>query len=136
MATFLCRIGCTYDTASNGLMALEKYKSSSQSRQYDFVLMGTPTTISSLSLSFLPLTTTNTHLLKHPDISMPIMDGLVSTSKIRQYEKDNSLKSACIMAVTGVASDSMQQQALAAGINDYLIKPLSLSGLKRLMSIA
>lgn len=63
------------------------------------------------------------------------MDGLISTSKIRQYEAENSLKAACIMAVTGVASESMQQQASAAGINDYLVKPLSLSGLKKLMSI-
>jgi CheY-like chemotaxis protein len=39
------------------------------------------------------------------------------------------------MAVTGVASDAMQQQALAAGINDYLIKPLSLKELKKIMSI-
>lgn len=67
---------------------------------------------------------------------MPIMDGLVSASRIRQYEAENNLKAACIMAVTGVASESMMQQALAAGINDYLIKPLSLSGLKKLMSIA
>ena len=67
---------------------------------------------------------------------MPVMDGLVSTSKIRQYEKEKGLKPSCIMAVTGVASDTMQQQALAAGINDYLIKPLSLHELKRIMSIA
>ncbi|KAJ5689706.1 hypothetical protein N7462_004098 [Penicillium macrosclerotiorum] len=107
MATFMRKIGCSYETASNGLIALEKYKASQ--RPYDFVLM---------------------------DISMPIMDGLISTSKIRQYEKENSIQPACIMAVTGVASDSMQQQALAAGINDYLIKPLSLRELKKIMKIA
>jgi CheY-like chemotaxis protein len=66
---------------------------------------------------------------------MPVMDGLVSTSKIRQHEKENGLKPSCIMAITGVASDAMQQQALAAGINDYLIKPLSLQELKKIMSI-
>ncbi|KAJ5113072.1 hypothetical protein N7456_001606 [Penicillium angulare] len=107
MATFMRKIGCTYDTASNGLIALEKYMASD--KRYDFVLM---------------------------DISMPVMDGLVSTSKIRQYEKDKGLTPSCIMAVTGVASDSMHQQALAAGINDYLIKPLSLKELQRLMGIS
>lgn len=66
---------------------------------------------------------------------MPVMDGLVSTSKIRQHEKEHGLNPSCIMAVTGVASDAMQQQALAAGINDYLIKPLSLKELKKIMSI-
>ncbi|KAF3385606.1 Autoinducer 2 sensor kinase/phosphatase LuxQ [Penicillium rolfsii] len=106
LATFMRKIGCSYETASNGLIALEKYKASE--RRFDFVLM---------------------------DISMPVMDGLVSTSKIRQHEKENGLEPSCIMAVTGVASDAMQQQALAAGINDYLIKPLSLQELKNIMSI-
>lgn len=67
---------------------------------------------------------------------MPVMDGLTSTSKIRQHEKEQNLESSCILAVTGVASDNMQQQALAAGINDYLIKPLSLRGLRKIMHIA
>ena len=40
------------------------------------------------------------------------------------------------MAVTGVASSGMQQQAFAAGIDDYLVKPLSLHDLKRIMNIA
>ncbi|KAJ5131809.1 hypothetical protein N7448_005967 [Penicillium atrosanguineum] len=106
MATFIRKIGCSYETATNGLIALEKYMASSQ--QFNFVLM---------------------------DISMPVMDGLVSTSKIRQYEKEKRLRPSCIMAVTGVASESMQQQAQKAGINQYLIKPLSLHELKGLMAI-
>ncbi|KAJ6103103.1 hypothetical protein N7486_005530 [Penicillium sp. IBT 16267x] len=107
METFLRKIGCSYETASNGLIALEKYMASS--RPYDFVLMG---------------------------ISMPVMDGLVSTRKIRQYEKEKGLNPSCIMAATGVASDAMHQQALTVGINDYLIKPLSLRNLKTVMGIA
>ena len=38
METFLRKIGCSYETASNGLIALEKYMASS--KPYDFVLMG------------------------------------------------------------------------------------------------
>jgi response regulator RpfG family c-di-GMP phosphodiesterase len=38
LATFMRKIGCSYDTASNGLIALEKYKVSQ--RRFDFVLMG------------------------------------------------------------------------------------------------
>lgn len=105
MATFVRKVGCTYDTASNGLIALEKYKESD--RQYDYVLM---------------------------DISMPVMDGLVSTRKIRRFEKANKFKPSCIMAVTGVASDAMHQQALAAGVDRYLIKPLSLRELKKIIT--
>lgn len=104
MATFMRKINCSYDTAHNGLVALEKYKSSNS---YDFVLM---------------------------DISMPVMDGLVSTSKIREYERENGIKRSCIMAVTGVSSAGFQNQAFMAGIDNYLIKPLSLHKLKTLMN--
>jgi response regulator RpfG family c-di-GMP phosphodiesterase len=38
LATFMRKIGCSYDTASNGLIALEKYRVSQ--RRFDFVLMG------------------------------------------------------------------------------------------------
>ena len=38
MTTFMRKVGCTYDTATNGLIALEKYKASAQ--RFDFVLMG------------------------------------------------------------------------------------------------
>ena len=64
---------------------------------------------------------------------MPVMDGLVSTSKIRQHEKDQGLQPSRIMAITGVASDTMQQAAVTAGVNDYLVKPLSLRKLKTLI---
>lgn len=37
------------------------------------------------------------------------------------------------MAITGVASDTMQQAALTAGVDDYLVNPLSLHKLKKLM---
>ncbi|KAJ5213487.1 hypothetical protein N7449_000656 [Penicillium cf. viridicatum] len=104
MTTFMRKLGCSHDMASNGLIALEQVENSS--RRYDLILM---------------------------DLSMPIMDGLVSTSKIRQYEKDHGLQPSRIMAVTGVASDTMQQAAVTAGVNDYLVKPLSLRKLKKLM---
>ncbi|KAI2680652.1 hypothetical protein DTO027I6_3834 [Penicillium roqueforti] len=104
LATLMRKLGCSYDTASNGLIALELVESSS--RRYDLILM---------------------------DLSMPIMDGLVSTSKIRQHEKDHGLQRSRIMAVTGVASATMQQAAVIAGVDEYLIKPLSLRKLKKLI---
>ncbi|PYH87958.1 hypothetical protein BO71DRAFT_339888 [Aspergillus ellipticus CBS 707.79] len=107
LATFMRKIGCSYETATNGLAALETYKEST--RPFDYILM---------------------------DISMPIMDGIASSGKIREYEEQQSLPRAAIMAVTGVASSEMQQQAFAAGIDDYLVKPLSLHDLKRIMNIA
>ena len=61
---------------------------------------------------------------------MPVMDGIVATSQIRTFEKQRSLAPVTVLAVTGVASASMQQQAIAAGMDNYLIKPLSLQQLK------
>lgn len=66
---------------------------------------------------------------------MPVMDGIEASTKIREYEQDNGLQPSTIMAVTGVASATMQQQAFDAGVNDYLVKPISLNELKRLMNI-
>ncbi|CAI7598092.1 unnamed protein product [Penicillium pancosmium] len=104
MSTFMRKIGFQYDTASNGLIALEKYRDFNQ--RYAFVLM---------------------------DISMPVMDGLVSTRKIREYEKSNGFNPACIMAVTAVASNETREAALKAGVDDFLVKPLSLARLRELM---
>ncbi|KAL4883144.1 hypothetical protein BJY04DRAFT_27571 [Aspergillus karnatakaensis] len=105
LATFAGKIGCTYDTASDGLIALNKFKESR--RRYDLILM---------------------------DISMPVMDGIVSTNKIRQFEEDRGLMRSRIMAVTGVASTDMQQRAKAAGIDEYLVKPVSLAALKKVIA--
>ena len=38
LTTFIRKLGCSYDSASNGLIALEKYMQSN--RRFDFVLMG------------------------------------------------------------------------------------------------
>ncbi len=54
------------------------------------------------------------------DIKMPIMDGLEATSKIK------SLYPALpIVALTANAFDSDREQALQAGCNDFLAKPVS-----------
>ncbi|CAP95682.1 Pc21g07850 [Penicillium rubens Wisconsin 54-1255] len=91
LATFMRKLGCTYDTASNGLIALEQVEIVKSKIRLD-------------------------------------IDG-----KIRQHEKDHGLQPSRIMAVTGVASDTMQQAAVTAGVDDYLVKPLSLRKLKKLM---
>lgn len=63
------------------------------------------------------------------------MDGIEASTKIREYEQENGLQPSSIMAVTGVASASSQQKAFDAGVNNYLVKPVSLKDLKRLMNI-
>jgi CheY-like chemotaxis protein len=65
---------------------------------------------------------------------MPVMDGIVATNEIRLFEEERSLPRSRIMAVTGVASTDMQQRAKAAGIDDYLVKPVSLVALKKVIA--
>ncbi|KAJ5648083.1 hypothetical protein N7490_004455 [Penicillium lividum] len=106
MSTFVRKFGCRFETALNGLIALEKYEAADQ--PYDFVLM---------------------------DISMPVMDGLEATTRIRAHEIENDLKPSCIIAITAVASSDIQDAAFKAGVNDYLIKPLSLDKLRELIRV-
>jgi CheY-like chemotaxis protein len=61
---------------------------------------------------------------------MPVMDGIDSTKHIRAFERQKSLAPVTILAITGVASAAMKKQALAAGMDNYLIKPLSLQQLR------
>ncbi|KAL3460916.1 hypothetical protein BJX64DRAFT_262054 [Aspergillus heterothallicus] len=65
---------------------------------------------------------------------MPVMDGIVSTNEIRLFEEERNLPRSRIMAVTGVASTDMQQRAKAVGIDDYLVKPVSLLALKQVIA--
>ncbi|PWI65254.1 hypothetical protein PCL_07304 [Purpureocillium lilacinum] len=58
------------------------------------------------------------------DISMPVMDGLEATRQIRAYEQRKKLKAVLIMALTGLASDGVHQEALRSGVDMFLTKPL------------
>jgi PAS domain S-box-containing protein len=55
------------------------------------------------------------------DIQMPILDGLAATRQIRQDRQLNSLP---VIALTAGALPEQQTAALAAGINDFLAKPI------------
>lgn len=64
---------------------------------------------------------------------MPVMDGIDATKNMRSFEHEHSLPPVKIFAVTGIASTAMQQEALRAGVDEYLVKPLSLHQLGRLI---
>ncbi|KAL3491540.1 hypothetical protein BJX62DRAFT_204883, partial [Aspergillus germanicus] len=67
------------------------------------------------------------------DISMPVMDGITASKEIRLFEEENNRQRSTIMAVTSITSSETQAQAFTAGIDGYLIKPLSLWDLKRIL---
>jgi diguanylate cyclase (GGDEF)-like protein len=62
------------------------------------------------------------------DIQMPVMDGYEATKEIRAF--NTSLP---IVALTAAAMVEDKQKALAAGMDGHLAKPISLTGLKRVM---
>ena len=59
------------------------------------------------------------------DIEMPIMDGLTASRKIRQLPN----RTPWIVGLSANAFTESREIALAAGMNDYLTKPLQVEGL-------
>jgi CheY-like chemotaxis protein len=60
------------------------------------------------------------------DIQMPIMDGFESTKQIRL---DPNLINTPIIALTALAMEGDRERCLAAGMNEYMSKPLKLKQL-------
>lgn len=111
LKAFMKRLGIEPTCVSNGKQALEEFQNS----KFHLVLM---------------------------DISMPIMDGLEATAKIREYESKKRLEeiskgdgkfitNSIVVALTSSSSPTDRDMALAAGCNDFLIKPVSFDWLER-----
>jgi CheY-like chemotaxis protein len=62
------------------------------------------------------------------DVQMPVMDGLTATAHIRTREHTTGAH-VPIIAVTAHALDQDRQRCLAAGMDDYLPKPIRTSDL-------
>ncbi|MBF0368647.1 MAG: PAS domain S-box protein [Magnetococcales bacterium] len=58
------------------------------------------------------------------DVQMPIMDGITATRKIRQWEKKEGRPHTPVIALTAHALKEISEEALAAGCDYYLAKPI------------
>lgn len=87
--------GFQADTAENGQVALDTLQSAPPG-YYSLILM---------------------------DVQMPVMDGYTATRAIRALP-DQALASIPIFAMTANAFDSDRQEALKAGMNDHIAKPI------------
>lgn len=56
------------------------------------------------------------------DLQMPEMDGLTATRTIRSWQ-DSYFKNLPILALTAAATSDAHQDVLAAGMNDFVVKP-------------
>ena len=99
----LTRMGHTVELAASGTAALARLDSAD--RPFDLVLM---------------------------DCQMPEMDGFECTRAIRTRELHGSQRMP-IIAMTALALEGDRERCLAAGMDDYLEKPISIPRLKALL---
>ncbi len=92
----LAKAGCSVDVAENGRKAVELYAAAPE--KYDMILM---------------------------DVQMPELSGLDATRQIRSLEAQRNEKSPLpIIAVTANVMKGDREKCLAAGMNDYIAKPV------------
>jgi hypothetical protein len=88
------------DEVENGQLAVDAYI---ENRNYDLVLM---------------------------DIQLPVMDGIVASRKIREFESQQGLKKVPIVAVTAYAYAEDRSKYLSLGM-DFLAKPIEFEMLQK-----
>lgn len=68
------------------------------------------------------------------DCQMPVMDGYAATRAIRAWERDNGRAGIPIVALTAGVFEEDRERCLAAGMDDFLTKPLNLAELERMLA--
>ncbi|MBD1829377.1 PAS domain S-box protein [Microcoleus vaginatus GB1-A2] len=101
-------LGCAADVANNGAEALSMIAL----KKYDIVLM---------------------------DCQMPVLDGYEATLELRRLEAANAASSmeshhkTVVVAMTASALKGDREKCLAAGMDDYISKPISIEKLKSVL---
>ena len=98
---FLKSTGCTYQLANDGIEAVKKCEQAKET-PFDLILM---------------------------DIIMPNMDGLEASKLIHQRQTEQGQPLTKIIAMSGNVSAENKEEAIRAGLSEYLIKPYDKSKL-------
>ena len=96
--------GFVLDVAGDGVEAVELMKNA-KAGQYDLILM---------------------------DIQMPVMNGYEATRQIRALENPE-IANIPIIAMTANAFDEDKKEALEAGMNGHIAKPIDISMMKEVL---
>eukprot|EP00741_Cyanophora_paradoxa_P018523 tig00021070_g17882.t1 len=98
----LAKSGCEVETAEDGLQAVEAFAARQEAGRppYDCILM---------------------------DCEMPVLDGLGATREIRQIEGTSPApaRAVPIVALTAHELDEKREACLAAGMTDFVTKPVT-----------
>jgi PAS domain S-box-containing protein len=101
----LCQLGCAVEIANNGEEALQAMK---RQPNFDLIFM---------------------------DCNMPKLDGLQASQQLRDYEQSVRRRRIPIIALTAEVMPNTKERCLAAGMDDYLTKPILLANLKRTLTL-
>jgi len=115
LTMFMKKCGYTYEEAENGEEAVETFRKStigdaeppvSIKKRFDYILM---------------------------DISMPVMNGIEATKRIRKLEAKYKVPRTTVFALTGLASADARLDAMSAGVDMFLPKPVKFAELKTMI---
>ncbi|MCK6390917.1 MAG: ATP-binding protein, partial [Azonexus sp.] len=70
------------------------------------------------------------------DLQMPVMGGIEATRRIRRFEQEAGRSASTIIAMTAAATREDQLDCFAAGMNDYLAKPIRAGDLQEKLANA
>ena len=65
------------------------------------------------------------------DVQMPVLDGIEATKAIRAHDQEKGRPRARIIAMTAYAMTGDRERCLAAGMDDYIAKPVQAPELER-----
>jgi CheY-like chemotaxis protein len=64
------------------------------------------------------------------DVQMPIMDGFEATRLLRDLEAERGWPRTPVLALTANTLDTDRNACLAAGMDDFVAKPMTKAGLR------